>query len=89
MAPVPSTPQSNVRPRSAPLPGGVLIGLATLVVGLGSDPTVVTQLVAFGGVFAVLGGFEIGFLTVSARRALPAPRSRYRPEWWEHGRDVD
>ncbi|PKQ18070.1 MAG: hypothetical protein CVT68_05255, partial [Actinobacteria bacterium HGW-Actinobacteria-8] len=32
MVPVPSTPQSNVRPRSAPLPGGVLIGLATLVV---------------------------------------------------------
>jgi hypothetical protein len=89
------------QPSGLLLGGTMLVMLATLslamlgiipfalAAGLGSDPTVVTQLVAFGGVFAVLGGFEIGFLTVSARRALPAPRSRYRPEWWEHGRDVD
>jgi len=60
-----------------------------LVAGLGSDPTVVPQLVAFGAVFAVLGVIEVGLLTVAARRALPAPPSRCRPEWWEHGRDVD
>lgn len=88
------------RPSGVVIGGVLLVMLATLslamlsvipfalVAGLGSDPTVASQLVAFTGVFAVLGAIEVGLLTVSARRALPAPPSRGRDEWWEHGLDV-
>ena len=53
-----------------------------LIAGLGSDSTVAPQLVAFTGIFTVLGSLEVGLLAVSVRRALPAPTPRTTSVWW-------
>ncbi len=53
-----------------------------LIAGLGSDSTVARQLVAFTGIFTVLGSLEVGLLAVSVRRAMPAPTARAKSVWW-------
>lgn len=59
-----------------------------LAAGLGSDPTVAPQIVAFTAVFSVLGAVEVGLLTLSARRALPSSPSTVRGDWWVPSHDV-
>lgn len=88
------------RPAGLVMGGAMLVMLTTLslamlsvspfalLAGLGSDPTVAPQVVAFTAVFAVLGAIEVGLLAVAARRALPAPPSRGPDTWWEQGLDV-
>lgn len=52
-----------------------------LAAGLGDDPALVPQLVAFTVVFTVLGAVEAWLLWSSARRWRPA-RTVLRPGWW-------
>ncbi len=56
-----------------------------LIAGLGSDSAVAPQLVAFTGIFTVLGSLEVGLLAVSVRRAVPASTARAKSGWWMPG----
>jgi len=50
--------------------------------GLGDDPTVRPQLVAFTVIFALLGGIEASLLVAAQRRIGATPATWLRPGWW-------
>jgi len=50
--------------------------------GLGDDPTVRPQLVAFTVIFALLGGIEASLLVAARRRIGATPATWLRPGWW-------
>ncbi|WP_407343154.1 hypothetical protein [Pengzhenrongella phosphoraccumulans] len=53
--------------------------------GLGDDPTVRPQLVAFTVIFALLGGIEASLLVAARRRIGATPATWLRPGWWPQG----
>jgi len=60
----------------------LMIAPFALAAGLGSDPAVRAQLVAFSVVFSVLGGLE-GWLLVTARRRMGRVGGAWRTSgWW-------
>jgi hypothetical protein len=59
----------------------LIIAPFALAAGLGSDPAVRAQLVAFSVVFSVLGGLE-GWLLVTARRRMGRVGAWRTSGWW-------